>query len=34
MDDEGNVVAVKKGKCVIGVMTANGKYDTVKIKVS
>ncbi len=34
VDDEGNVVAVKKGKCVIGVMTANGKYDTVKIKVS
>ena len=31
VDDEGTLYALKKGKCVIGVKTANGKYDTVKV---
>ena len=31
VDGEGNLYALKKGKCVIGVKTANGKYDTVKV---
>ena len=31
VDSEGNVTALKVGKCVIGVMTENGKYDTVNI---
>lgn len=31
VDSDGNVTALKAGKCTIGVMTENGKYDTVKI---
>lgn len=34
VDADGNVTALKKGKCTIAVKTANGKYAKVKIKVS
>ncbi|MBQ3423893.1 MAG: Ig domain-containing protein, partial [Clostridia bacterium] len=33
VDQEGNIYALKKGTCYIGVMTANGKFAKIKIKV-
>ena len=33
VDREGNVIALKKGTCYIGVMTDNGKFAKVRIKV-